>query len=169
MTFVATPEHHSGSNASEWVHTRMKPFLAKTALIINCEHISVTEMAYWTEGGNVVLHKTNAHEATRLFVNGSDRLKSTVTKNLALFGVPTWITPLSSSSGDLSHLQFDAPSLHIIGRGLHFHTTGDTPDMVPASGLESAARAYAKIIDDVNTMALSDLVPPPVKATSAQR
>jgi hypothetical protein len=166
MTFVATPEHHSGSSGSLWVHDNMKPFLAKTALIINCEHISVNEQQYWTEGGGVVLQKTNAHEATRIFVNGSDRLKSTVTKDLALFGVPTWLNPLSSSSGDLDHLQFDAPSLHVIGRGISFHTTGDTPDVVPASGLESVARMYAKVIDDVNTMALKDLSAPAMTSSA---
>ncbi len=169
MTFVATPEHHSGSNASLWVHENMKAFLAKTALIINCEHISVNEQQYWSEAGGTVLQKTNAHEATRVFVNGSDRLKSLVTKDLALFGVPTWLNPLSSSSGDLDHLQFDAPSLHVIGRGISFHTTGDTPDVVPASGLESVARMYAKVIDDVNTMTLKELAaaPAPPAASSA--
>jgi len=170
MTFVATPEHHSGSNGTQWVHDNMKAFLAKTALIINCEHISVNEQQYWTEAGGVVLQKTNAHEATRIFVNGSAQLKSVVTKNLALFGVPTWLNPLSSSSGDLDHIQFDAPSLHVIGRGISFHTTGDTPDVVPASGLESVARMYAKVIDDVNTMALKDLSAPAMTSSApAQR
>ena len=33
---------------------------------------------------------------------------------------------------------------------VNMHTTADTPDNVPWTGLEAATRAYAKIIDDVN-------------------
>ena len=35
------------------------------------------------------------------------------------------------------------------------HTTGDTPENVPWTGLEAATRAYAKIIDEVNKLPLS--------------
>jgi hypothetical protein len=161
MTFVSTPEHHSGSNGSEFVHENWKPFLAKTALIINCEHSAVNEFVYWPERGSMTLHKTNGLEATRLFVNGSAKLKSLVTKNLAMFGVATWLDPVPGSSGDLSPLQWDAPAFHVIGRGIYFHTTGDTADVVPAAGIETVTRAHAKIIDDVNTLDLKDLLPTP--------
>ena len=44
---------------------------------------------------------------------------------------------------------------------IYMHTTGDTPDNVAWSGLEAATRAYAKIVDDVNKLPLSDLRRPP--------
>lgn len=44
---------------------------------------------------------------------------------------------------------------------MYMHTTGDTPDNVGWSGLEAATRAYAKIVDEVNTIPLSDLRRPP--------
>ena len=47
----------------------------------------------------------------------------------------------------------------------YFHTTGDTPENVAWSGLEAATRAYAKIIDEVNKLPLSDLQRPPVPRT----
>jgi hypothetical protein len=37
------------------------------------------------------------------------------------------------------------------------HATGDTPDNVAWAGLEAATRAYAKIVDEVNTIPLVDL------------
>ena len=44
----------------------------------------------------------------------------------------------------------------------HFHTEQETPDAVPWTGLEATTRAYAKIIDEVNKLALSDLQRPEV-------
>ena len=38
--------------------------------------------------------------------------------------------------------------------------------IVPAAGLEAVARAYAKIIDQVNTLDRSSLMPTAPKATS---
>jgi hypothetical protein len=40
-----------------------------------------------------------------------------------------------------------APSFHVI-----YHTTLDTAELVPAWGLEDAARAFLKIIDGANKM-----------------
>ena len=42
-----------------------------------------------------------------------------------------------------------APTLHIIDQTCH-HITMDTAELVPASGLQSATQAFAKIIDGVN-------------------
>jgi len=42
-----------------------------------------------------------------------------------------------------------------------FHSDQEGPDTVPWTGLESITRAYAKIIDGVNTLNLSALVRPP--------
>jgi hypothetical protein len=44
---------------------------------------------------------------------------------------------------------------------MYMHTTGDTPDNVGWSGLEAATRAYAKIVDEVNKLPLSELRRPP--------
>lgn len=37
-----------------------------------------------------------------------------------------------------------------------YHTSMDTPDLVPAAGLQSAVQAFAKIVDEVNRMDLRD-------------
>ena len=41
-----------------------------------------------------------------------------------------------------------------------YHYFQETPDTVPWTGLEATTRAYAKIIDEVNTRPLSDLQRP---------
>ena len=53
----------------------------------------------------------------------------------------------------------DAPSFHIIDHAI-YHTDLDTPALVPEAGLEAAVRAFAKIIDEVNTLDLTALRAP---------
>jgi hypothetical protein len=48
---------------------------------------------------------------------------------------------------------------------LLYHIDTDTPDIVPATGLEAAARAYAKMIDEVNRLDREELMGKPVPAT----
>jgi hypothetical protein len=49
------------------------------------------------------------------------------------------------------------------------HTDGDVPELVPAVGLEAVGRAFAKIIDEVNTLDRNALLPAPTSATAAAR
>ncbi|HWF65508.1 MAG TPA: hypothetical protein VN685_12915, partial [Rhizomicrobium sp.] len=42
-----------------------------------------------------------------------------------------------------------------------------TPDNVPRTGLEAVTRAYAKVIDEVNTIPLSDLQRPAISDPNA--
>jgi hypothetical protein len=44
----------------------------------------------------------------------------------------------------------DVPSMQVITSPEIKHAEEDTPDWVPAVGLEQIARAYAKIIDGLN-------------------
>ena len=53
-----------------------------------------------------------------------------------------------------------------IGSAVYYHTDHDTVAVVPAAGLEAVARAYAKIIDQVNKLDRSSLMPTAPKATS---
>jgi hypothetical protein len=45
------------------------------------------------------------------------------------------------------------------------HTEQDTPEWVPSAGLEQIARAYARIIDEVNKLDRKDLLPGQAAAT----
>ena len=43
LRFVATAGHHVGSPNGKWLHDHRDTAVAKTALMINCEHISITD------------------------------------------------------------------------------------------------------------------------------
>jgi hypothetical protein len=51
----------------------------------------------------------------------------------------------------------------------YFHTDLETPQTVPWTGLEAATRAYAKIVDEVNQLALKDLQRPAEPAPGTGR
>ena len=66
----------------------------------------------------------------------------------------------------MSHIDRDAPSVQLIESALFYHTDQDRPDYVPEPGLEAVARAYAKIIDDANTMSRAELLPDSAPTTA---
>jgi hypothetical protein len=59
----------------------------------------------------------------------------------------------------------DAPSVQLIRSPEHKHTDGDVPELVPAAGLEAAARAFAKILDQANELDLEELQAAPVRSS----
>ncbi|MNW19695.1 hypothetical protein D3C71_2198010 [compost metagenome] len=68
--------------------------------------------------------------------------------------------PDDHSYGEARPISTFAPTVQIISGNWTYHTTADTPDHVPAEGLEASTRAYARLIDDVNKAPLSELVEP---------
>ena len=78
------------------------------------------------------------------------------------FGVPVWTHPSERPpGGDLGRFYWFVPGVVAQSNDfVNMHTTGDTPDIVPWTGLEAATRAYAKIIDAVNRLPLKDLQRP---------
>jgi hypothetical protein len=155
LTFVATAAHHAGSPTTRWIHDNMQPFLAKTALIINCEHTAMTQLYLW--GSPPVLRKSTISEPRMFALTGSAALQQTLIGAMRAFGVGTLAQPERNFPGDSSAISRDAPEIQILGIPITYHTDIDQPGMVPASGLEAVARAYAKAIDGINTRALSEL------------
>ena len=119
--------------------------LAKTALIINCEHTSQTQ----TYLSGPELMKSNMVSARRWFVSGSEGFKRLVVDVFDRFGVATYEMTEASPGGELSILHRDAPGLHVIDQ-IFYHTDMDTSEYVPAAGMEGVTRAYAWIVDEVN-------------------
>ena len=78
------------------------------------------------------------------------------------FGVPIWVQPSDRPpAGDLGRFYWFLPGLVAQSNDyIYMHTTGDTPDNVLWTGLEAVTRAYAKIIDDVNKLPLTELQQP---------
>jgi hypothetical protein len=155
IVFFTSSAHHSPSGEDaglRWIHNNMQAMFAKTALIVNCEHTSQTQT--YLVGNSLVA--SNAVSARRWYVGGSDRLKAIVASSFKTFGVAIYSRPEARPGGELGVVYTDAPSVHIIDHTF-YHTDLDTAAIVPEAGLEGAVRAFAKIIDDVNTVDLADL------------
>ena len=166
LRFVTTSGHHIGSDGTKWMHEHRDTVLNKTALIINCEHVSAIQMHFDRFGPG--LRRSNNISARRWWVNGSDRLASLVLGAYKTFGVTVYEDMDQTTTGDMSHIDRDAPSIQLIESPLFYHTDSDRPDYVPAQGLQAVARAYAKVIDEVNKLERSSLLPSTAPSTARQ-
>ena len=170
MYFIGLPDHHSFDQGARRLHETMQAVFARTAVILNAEHVAVTEPVWdrpWGSNGRPGLIKTNQLGASWWGVNGSDRLANIVKGGFTMFGVPTQVEP-GGSSGELRAIQWDAPSFYLHNKGVYYHASADTADVVPAEGLRTATQAFARIFDDVNRLDLKELRPA-VSITSSSR
>jgi hypothetical protein len=138
----------------------MKEMWARTALLINCEHAA--QVATYLVGDAFIT--SNLVSARRWFGGGSDLLKNIVLKTFKEYGIALYSRPEGRPGGELGEVFTDAPSFHIIDHTV-YHTDLDTLSAVPAYGLEQSARAFAKIVDEVNTAQIAALRGGPVTTT----
>src|SRR5580765_878149 len=167
ITFMAPIGHHVTPDLSlQKLHDNRATFFARTALIINAEHVTTTQTYLFAN----MLRKSNAATAHRFFVGRSRRLAQILVENFRLFGVALYELPSTrfGVAGDLVKLVDDAPGIEVIESNAFYHSDEDKPAIVPAAGLESITRAYAKIIDDINKLDLKDIVDAPAPATAAR-
>jgi hypothetical protein len=163
MYFIGLPDHHEGNAAGAWLHDHMKSLFPNTAVIMNAEHIAAKAPVYdrpWGKHAAPSLISTNGLGPSWWGVYGSDRLATIVRDDYALFGVPTQIAE-GGSPGELSAVQFDAPSFYLHNKGVYYHADADTPDIVPVDGMRNVVQAISKIFNDVNQADLKDLLAPP--------
>jgi peptidase M28-like protein len=155
MWFFTTSAHHSPSGdfgGLGWIRQNKKNLLEKTAVLLNCEHTA--QVATFLVGGSFIA--SNTVSARRWFVGGSDDLKKIVDRTFKQYGIALYSRPEVRPGGELGRMASAAPSFHIIDHTV-YHTTLDTLDAVPAYGLEQSARAFAKVIDEVNKLPLTRL------------
>ncbi len=166
ITFLSTVGHHVSKDVGLlWMHDNMKDFWSKTALIINAEHVATTQVYRFDR----LLVRSNAATAHRFYVGGGPKLHDILFNDFSLFGMGLYEAPQIRPSGDLSRLVDVAPGIEVIESNEFYHSNMDD-DAVPAVGLEGIARAYAKIVDDVNQLDLSQLAgPPPARRSGAAR
>jgi hypothetical protein len=158
IVFLGTTGHHSnsGTPSGKWIVDHHDEVFSKTALLINCEHTATTQ-TYMMRGVIRVSNSTN--EANLWYLNGSARLNDIAVKAFREFGEPTYAQPERIPMGEIGSFYKFAPSLQVLDVGMFAHSDKETPDMVPWTGLEAITRAFAKIIDKVNTLDLKDLQP----------
>ena len=98
------------------------------------------------------------------------KLQDIAVKAFREFGVPTYAEPeVAPPPGDLGPFFGYAPGLATSDFNMFFHTDEETPETVPWTGLEATTRAYAKIIDGVNKLDLTDLKRPSEATAKALR
>ena len=148
MKFIQFTDHHHGEVA------RGRPTVGidatwpwdKVALKLTMEHPSQTLLYMYNNN----LTATNAVGAFRWSALGSVQFEQMVFNTLKEFGVSVYSMEDGPKNGNY------APSFHIIDHVI-YHTSLDTPDLVPAVGLERATRAFAAAIDRVNKMTMAQL------------
>src|SRR5262245_31884612 len=153
IKFVSTAAHHAGSPGTRWMYDNLSGAMSKTVLVINCEHTSITQQ--YLQGPD--LRRSNAINAERWWVNGSDKLASLVLDAYKKFGVSVLENMEPGASGDMGPIGRVVPSIQLITSPYYYHSDHDRPSDVPEAGLERVARAYAKIVDQANTMQRAEL------------
>ena len=150
LVFLLIPDHHHGEHGRALV---IKSYdFSKVALILNLEHTSQT-LLYMV---NADIVTSNAVSARRWYASGSPAFQQLVKKTLRDFNVSVYTTPERTAGGSLGALTPFAPAFHIIDHVI-YHTTLDTPELVPAVGLTYSARAFLKVLDDSHGMTMAAL------------
>ena len=148
LLFVLFPDHHHGETGLRaWEQTYD---WSNVAMALTLEHPSQTQL-YWY---NDDLMTSNTIGAFRWNAMGSPRFLELVDGTLRDFGVSVYTV-----MDGRPKLTSQAPGFHIIDHVI-YHTTLDTPELVPAEGLERATRAFLSVIDQVNEMTLTELRSP---------
>jgi hypothetical protein len=174
LVFLGLPGHHNsglsaGGGAGGWLMKHRDELFAKTALAINCEHPSTVQTTvrprYW---GRDEIVWANTYIGQQWYAGGPSRpqLRTIAVEAFREFGVSTYLEPNPRPpAGDLGgRVWRSVPGLTTSEFYHYFHTDQDTPETIPWTGLEASTRAYAKIIDEVNKLELSDLQQPPEPA-----
>ena len=165
MIFIGTAGHHVGSPNAIYLRDKRAELLAKTALMINCEHVSATQTLNWSTR----LRRSTTVWPRRWNVNGSSKLTDLVLGAYRTFGVGVVGDMDPTATGEMGAIFRLAPSLQIIRSPETKHTDGDVPEMVPAAGLASVGRAFAKIIDEANKLDRKALLSDAPTSTTASR
>jgi hypothetical protein len=136
---------------------------SKVAVVLNAEHTSQTLLYMY----NTDLMTSNAVSARRWFASGSPEFQQLVKKTLQDFNVSVYKVPEARAGGSLGPVSPYAPSFHIIDHVI-YHTTLDTPELVPAVGLAWSERAFLKILDETNKQTMAQIrgsikLPNPIK------
>jgi hypothetical protein len=161
IVFFGATGHHNGMNVTgTWVVAHKDDLFAKTALLLNCEHTSTVQTYMFGEA----IRQANTYTGLMWYAGGPRRpkLEDIAVKAFHDMGVVTYATPeLSSPPGEMGGMWPYVPSVGASDYNTYFHSDQESADKVPWTGLQAITRAFAKIIDGVNTLDLSDLQRPP--------
>ena len=134
--------------------------------MITAEHPSTIQTTvrprYYQTNDNAIVWG-NTYMPQQWYPGGPPRrkLETIAVSALREFGASVYLDPNPRPpAGDLGAHFRGVPGVATSEFYHYFHTDQETPDTVPRTGLEATTRAYAKIIDEVNKLALGDLQRP---------
>ena len=152
---IGTPGHHNRADTGHvWLWENRDWVLRRAVLLVNAEHSAHALVDHW----GTALHPTNSLGPFGWRVNGSAELVKIANRSFDEFGIPRW-AQMGGPGGEFSRISSLAPSVNLMHAGVLLHSNAETAEAIPAAGLAATARAYAKIIDEVNQLDLSALVP----------
>jgi Zn-dependent M28 family amino/carboxypeptidase len=162
LVFVGLDGHHNGADGGvgrRWMVANKATLFPKTALFINVEHPAtiVTQSRPRYYPGDE-LAWANTYMPLEWYAGGKTRpeLQKITWDAFKKFGVPAEFDPSPvPPAGDAGAFFRFLPAVSASEYHSYFHTDWETPEMVPWTGLEAATRAFASIIDKVNTLPLS--------------
>jgi hypothetical protein len=161
LVFMGTTGHHNGGNMSgNWLLEHRDEVFGKSALLINCEHTSTIQTYLLGED----IRPANMYTGMLWYAGGPQRpkLQDIAVKSFRAAGVVTYASPeRAAPGGEMSRLWSYVPGVQASDYNVYFHSDHESAGMVPWTGLEAIARAYAMIIDGVNTLDLKDVQRPP--------
>ena len=162
IVFVGLDGHHNGPDGGvgrRWMVENKATLFAKTAMLINSEHPStITTQSRPRYYPGDELAWGNTYMPMQWYAGGKDRpeLRKIVWDSFRKFGVPLEFDPSPTPpASDASYFYRFTPAVDASEYHNYFHTDWETPETVPWTGLEAAARAYANVIDEVNKRPLS--------------
>jgi hypothetical protein len=164
IRFMGSAGHHGGPGAS-WLHERRDTELAKTALMVNLEHVAAVRTKYW----GARLRMTTAVSPMRWWVYGSRSLLDVALTSFSRFNVGLTADMDPNASGEMGAVARDVPSIQVITSPEPKHTEQDGIEWVPANGLEQVARAYARIVDEINKLDRAQIAAAASSTNSAAR
>jgi len=156
LKFIQFPDHHHGEYSLRNYIDKQWPW-DKVAVKLTMEHPSQTLLYMY----NASLTPTNAVGAFRWNALGSVEFEKMIFNTLKEFGVSVYAMEDGPKNGNF------APSFHIIDH-IIYHTSLDAPELVPATGLERATRAFVAALDRANKMTLAQLRGPDFPGKSGQ-
>jgi hypothetical protein len=150
MVFFVDPDHHNTELGRDIMGKSYD--WSKVAFILNLEHTSQSQL--FLLGPD--LQVANSVNARRWYVSGSPKFQQLVKSELKDFNVSVYTTPEGGAGGSLGGLTKYAPAFHIIDHVI-YHSSFDTPELVPAVGLAASERAFLSIIDKANKMTMPQI------------
>lgn len=154
VEIIGTPGHHNVARTGfTWLFENRESILDKAVLLINAEH---TAHALIDRFGDE-LCTTNATGPFSWQINGSNRLAELTLQAFDEFGIPRW-AEAGGPVGEINTIAALVPSIVLMHAGVLLHTNIETTEAIPAASLAATTRAYARIIERVNSMSLSEFI-----------